>query len=79
VTVSAITLFSVFRFFESRGEAKEFRLKTGKISIRFLMVIELGNSLPSGIGDVNAIRPSWCLDFLARQVRASWSPGGTRK
>jgi hypothetical protein len=79
VTVSAIALFSVFTFFKSRGEAIESRLKTGKISICFLMVIELRNSLLSGIRGVNAIRPSWCLDFLAKQARASWSPDGTRK
>jgi hypothetical protein len=79
VTVSAITLFSVFTFFERKVETTESWLKTGKISICFLMVIELGISLLSGIWGVNAIHPSWCLDFLAKQARASWSPDGTRK
>jgi hypothetical protein len=58
-------------FFESRGQTIEPRQKTGKTSICFLMVIELGTALPSGIRDVNSICPSWCLDFPAKQARAS--------
>jgi hypothetical protein len=52
------------------------RKKTG---IFLLLVIELQTSLRSGILVVNAICPSWYLDYLAKWVRASRSAGGRRK
>jgi hypothetical protein len=57
VIVSAITLYSVLTFFESRGEAIESRQKTGKSTICFLMVVELRSSLQGEILGINAICP----------------------